>query len=61
MTIDEEDKIWVGLWNGNEVARFDPLSGKLLEKIRVPAHNVTSRSFGGKNFDTLYITTSFIL
>ncbi len=58
MTIDEEDKLWVGLWNGNAVARFDPLTGTLLEKIEVPAHNVTSCSFGGENFDTLYITTS---
>lgn len=58
MTIDEENKLWVGLWNGNAVARFDPLTGTLLEKIEVPAHNVTSCSFGGENFETLYITTS---
>ena len=58
MTIDEEDKLWVALWNGNAVARFDPLTGSLLKKIEVPAHNVTSCSFGGKNFNTLYITTS---
>lgn len=58
MTIDEEDKLWVGLWNGNAVARFDPVSGKLMSKIVVPAHNVTSCSFGGRNFETLYITTS---
>jgi sugar lactone lactonase YvrE len=60
MTIDEEDKLWVGLWNGNSVARFDPLSGKLLSKIEVPAHNVTSCSFGGENFETLYITTASV-
>lgn len=58
MTIDEEDKLWVALWNGNSVVRFDPESGELLEKIKVPAHNVTSCSFGGPNFETLYITTS---
>lgn len=58
MAIDAEDKLWVGLWNGNAVARFDPISGELIEKIEVPAHNVTSCSFGGNNFDTLYITTS---
>ena len=58
MAIDAEDKLWVGLWNGNAVARFDPLTGELIEKIDVPAHNVTSCSFGGNNFDTLYITTS---
>lgn len=58
MTIDEEDKLWVGLWDGDAVAQFDPLTGELLQKIEVPAHNVTSCAFGGKNFETLYITTS---
>lgn len=58
MAIDSEDKLWVALWNGNAVVRFDPLTGKLMKKIDVPAHNVTSCTFGGKNFDTLYITTS---
>lgn len=58
MAIDSEDKLWVALWNGNAVARFDPLTGKLIKKINVPAHNVTSCVFGGKNFETLYITTS---
>jgi sugar lactone lactonase YvrE len=60
MTIDSEDKLWVGLWNGNSVARFDPISGTLMSKIEVPAHNVTSCSFGGKNFEILYITTASV-
>lgn len=59
MAIDAEDKLWVGLWNGNAVARFDPLTGKLMEKIEVPeAHNVTACAFGGPNLDLLYITTA---
>lgn len=58
MTIDAEDKLWVGLWNGNAVVRFDPVSGSLMTKIEVPAHNVTSCSFGGENFETLFITTA---
>lgn len=58
MAIDEEDKLWVGLWNGNAVGRFDPLTGKLMSKIEVPAHNVTSCAFGGENLDVLYITTA---
>ncbi len=58
MAIDEEDMLWVGLWNGNAVARFDPETGKLISKIEVPAHNVTSCSFGGENLDVLYITTA---
>lgn len=58
MTIDSEDKIWVAMWGGSAVCRFDPLSGELLEKIPVPARNVTSCAFGGPELKTLYITTA---
>ncbi len=60
MTIDSEDKLWVGMWNGDAVARYDPISGKLMSKIEVPAHNVTSCAFGGPNLDLLYITTAAV-
>ncbi|MBK6901933.1 MAG: SMP-30/gluconolactonase/LRE family protein [Saprospirales bacterium] len=58
MAIDEEDKLWVGIWGGHCVARFDPRTGQLLSRIEVPALNVTSCAFGGANLDTLYITTA---
>jgi sugar lactone lactonase YvrE len=58
MTIDEEDMVWVGMWNGNAVIRFNPKTGKVLQKVEVPAHNITSCAFGGKNLDTLYITSA---
>ncbi len=58
MTIDNEDKLWVALWGGSMVARFDPITGQLLQKVLVPAPNVTSCAFGGKNLDILYITTA---
>ena len=60
MAIDEEDMLWVGLWNGNAVGRFNPKTGELISKIEVPAHNVTSCAFGGKNLDKLYITTASV-
>ncbi len=60
MCIDENDKLWVALWNGNAVGNFDPVSGKLIRKIEVPAHNITSCSFGGKDLNILYITTASI-
>ena len=60
MAIDENDDLWVALWNGNGIAHFDPRSGKLIKKVEVPAHNVTSCSFGGDNLDILYITTASI-
>lgn len=60
MAIDEEDMLWVGLWNGNAVARFNPITGELMQKIEVPAHNVTACAFGGENLDILYITTASV-
>ncbi|QQY82695.1 SMP-30/gluconolactonase/LRE family protein [Tamlana sp. s12] len=60
MTIDEEDMLWVGMWNGNGVIRFNPKTGKAIQKIEVPAHNVTSCAFGGENLDVLYITTASV-
>lgn len=60
MAIDEEGMLWVGLWNGNAVGRFNPQTGKLIQKIEVPAHNVTACAFGGKNLEILYITTASV-
>lgn len=58
MAIDEDDMLWVGMWSGTAVARYNPITGKLISKIEVPAKNVTSCAFGGKDLDELYITTS---
>lgn len=60
MTIDEENMLWVGMWNGNAVIRFNPDTGEVLQTIEVPAHNVTSCAFGGENLDVLYITTASV-
>lgn len=60
MTIDNEGKLWIALWGGSSVVRYDPDSGKLLSRISVPAKNVTSCAFGGVNLDTLLITTASI-
>lgn len=58
MTIDEEGKLWVGMWAGNAVCCFDPETGELIRRIEVPARNVTSCAFGGKDLDILFITTA---
>lgn len=58
MTIDNEGMIWVALWGGAKVTRWNPFSGELLEEVHVPAINVTSCTFGGENLDELYITTA---
>ena len=58
MAIDSEDKLWVALWAGWGIARFDPLTGDLLDKIDVQASQVTACAFGGAELKDLFITTA---
>ncbi len=58
MTIDEGGNLWIALWNGNAVSQWDPQTGELLQRVEVPAHNITSCAFGGRELDTLFITSS---
>lgn len=57
-TIDEEGMLWVANWGAACVTRWNPQTGKLLQKIDIPALNVSALAFGGKNLDELYITTA---
>lgn len=58
MAIDAEDKLWTALWGGHAVARWDPETGELLQKITVDAPHVSACAFGGPDLKTLYITTA---
>jgi sugar lactone lactonase YvrE len=58
MTIDGQGMLWVALWGGWAVSRWNPDSGALLGKIEVPVERVSSCCFGGPDFRTLYITTA---
>jgi sugar lactone lactonase YvrE len=58
MTIDADGNLWVALWGSGTVGKFDPRTGEQLQKVIVPAQNVSSCAFGGKDLDILYITTA---
>ncbi len=59
MTVDSEDNVWVALYGGGAVGRWDPRTGNLLDKVAAPgAKAVTSCALGGKDLDELYITTA---
>ncbi|KAK9887348.1 hypothetical protein WA026_022018 [Henosepilachna vigintioctopunctata] len=58
MTIDEDDNLWVALYNGGAVIKIDPRTGKLLQVIGIPAQAVTSVAWGGPKLDILFVTTS---
>lgn len=57
MAIDEDDGLWVALWGGHAVHRYDR-TGRLDLVVDLPVTNVTACTFGGPERRTLYITTS---
>ena len=60
MSIDEEGMVWIALFDGWGVQRYNPANGELLRHIRLPVQQTTSCAFGGENLDELYITSAAI-
>lgn len=58
MTIDQEGMLWIAMWDGWKVTRWNPVTGTLLETWDMPAKNTTSCCFGGPTLRDLYITTA---
>ena len=58
MTSDTEGNLWIAMWDGAQVTRWDPRRGELIESIPLPARNVTSAVFGGRDMNELYITSA---
>ncbi len=58
MTIDANGNLWIAMFFGSAVLCFDPKTGAILEAIELEVPFVTACTFGGKNLDTLYITTA---
>ncbi|MCL4354150.1 SMP-30/gluconolactonase/LRE family protein [Patescibacteria group bacterium] len=59
MTIDNEGMLWIALYGGGKIARYNPQNGRLMAILEIPgAKLVTSCSFGGNDLSDLYITTS---
>ena len=56
-TVDNEGYLWSCRWGGSCVIRFNP-KGKVDDIVELPVENVTSCTFGGKNLQTLFITTA---
>ena len=58
MTSDTQGNLWIAMWGGAKMTKWNPNTGELLEQISIPALNVSSCVFGGKNMNELYITSA---
>jgi sugar lactone lactonase YvrE len=58
MTSDMEGRLWIALWGGARVSRWDPSTGRLEAEIPVPALHTSACVFGGPRRDILYVTSA---
>lgn len=57
LAVDAEGCIWVALWDGAAIARYDS-AGKLERTVKLPLRRPTSCAFGGPRLETLFITSA---
>jgi sugar lactone lactonase YvrE len=57
LTVDDEGGVWVALYGGGCVRRYDERGG-LDAVVEVPGENVTSCCFGGDDGRSLFVTTA---
>lgn len=55
--VDSQGYLWTALWGGASVLRISP-KGQVVDRITLPAPNVTKPCFGGPRLKTLYFTTA---
>ena len=57
MTIDENDHLWIAVWNAGCLLLLDPQRGRF-ELFPMPVSKVTCPTFGGPDNDELYVTSA---
>jgi sugar lactone lactonase YvrE len=60
MSIDENGNLNVAVWGANKVIVINPTSGKLINTLPTPALQTSCTAFGGKELDTMYITSASV-
>lgn len=57
MSVDACGNVWTACWGAGCIIGISP-EAKVIGHISVPAKNVSSVAFGGKNFESMFITSS---
>lgn len=66
LAVDDEGLLWVAIWGGGAVRRYDPSPGRTgpgaeprpVAEVRLPVSQPTSCCFGGPDLATLFITSA---
>ncbi len=57
MAVDADGHVWIALFGGWRIERYDP-QGKNVGEVRFPCANITKLAFGGDDLRTAYVTTA---
>jgi sugar lactone lactonase YvrE len=58
MTSDMDGNLWIAMWGGAQLTKWDPRTGRLLEQIPMPVPQPSSCIFGGADLNELYVTSA---
>lgn len=57
MTLDADGNVWIAFWGGACIRQFTP-EGALLQRIDLPALQITCMAFGGDDLKSLVVTSA---
>ena len=57
MAIDVDGNLWIAMCHGGAVIQVETQTGKILKKISFPCVETTACTFGGDQYDRLFVTT----
>ena len=58
LTLDENDNIWLALWDGHRAIHLDGKTAEEIESLNLPCPKVSSCTFGGTDLKNLFVTTA---
>ncbi|GAB5561072.1 MAG: SMP-30/gluconolactonase/LRE family protein [Synoicihabitans sp.] len=59
LSIDAAGHVWLAIWGGSAVLRIHGDTGEIMDRVELPVTQVTSCVFGGKDGQTLFITSAW--
>lgn len=57
MTVDINNNLWCALWGSSQIVCISN-EGKIIQYLKLPIKQPSCLSFGGENFESLYVTSA---